>query len=557
MTQPGESIEAGVDRFAVLLGEHSQLREELGSSGREFFGGEPPRHDPAEALLAARRHLEWFLFERHSPSLFGSPAEHLLDAWLDEAPPDLGERGEVLLRSFVGIFEVLELLPGVGCWLRDVAGFGNYALAYPTDNGLLRLEDLLVGRLFPVEDGLHRASSAAAVFRAGHLNKALERDLEQIRSKSQRKVLRLSQQGLEKMFWGAGHRPRSQDPVGDLRAFLGQQPHLAGHRVESILSLLTWAPFDPDKLAHGAGGPLGAILDDLAFDTDIDLEATRRHLLLAWQELTRDRTPAADQTPSAAHEAPDSEGPSQAMARFDSGRRAGHDLDGLFQDLEQELGLEEVSGEEDEKDSPAPDFPGVVGAMIAEYRWEVENGQDGAAPAYLDSLGLLAQFAQPIGVFEELGSRDLLRFVSFWVHEHQALDSAQEARNLLHALTSFCTWVQESHEHPLLDQFGSTLERLHESLPRIVELNRALPDNGGSAEDPRGKLFEVCTDARGQLDHLRDRDGETHQVQIEPALATRLRHGDRIHGWLDLQGNLTIRRCYPPEAAGLMPDVGA
>ena len=53
MTQPGESIEAGVDRFAVLLGEHSQLREELGSSGREFFGGEPPRHDPAEALLAA------------------------------------------------------------------------------------------------------------------------------------------------------------------------------------------------------------------------------------------------------------------------------------------------------------------------------------------------------------------------------------------------------------------------------------------------------------------------------------------------------------------------
>ncbi|MDP6387436.1 MAG: hypothetical protein QGI93_14660, partial [Planctomycetota bacterium] len=77
MTLPTESIELGLERFAALIGEHSQLREELGASGWEFFGGEPPRHNAAEALLAGRRHLEWFLFERHSPSLFGSPSEHL------------------------------------------------------------------------------------------------------------------------------------------------------------------------------------------------------------------------------------------------------------------------------------------------------------------------------------------------------------------------------------------------------------------------------------------------------------------------------------------------
>ena len=52
MTLPTESIELGLERFAALIGEHSQLREELGASGRDFFGGEPPRHNAPEALLA-------------------------------------------------------------------------------------------------------------------------------------------------------------------------------------------------------------------------------------------------------------------------------------------------------------------------------------------------------------------------------------------------------------------------------------------------------------------------------------------------------------------------
>ncbi len=557
MTLPTESIELGLERFAALIGEHSQLREELGASGRDFFGGEPPRHNAPEALLAGRRHLEWFLFERHSPSLFGFPSEHLLEAWLEGAPPELGDKGQVLTHSFVGLFEVVEELPGVGCWLRDMAGFGSYALAHALDAGRLQPGDLLVGRLFPIEDGLHCASSAAAIFRSGKLAAALEQDLEHIRSKASGKVLRLSQDGLEKMFWGAGHEPKSEDAVGDLSRFLSEAAGLPQHRIDSIVARLGEAPFDPDNLTPGAGDLLGSILDDLAFGTDVNLDAARKNLLLAWQQLSLEPDQAAQSPEPSANEGPDQESPAAAVARFDSGRLAGQDLDNLFDNLEKDLGISAVPDEDPEEDSPAPDFPGVVGAMIAEYRWEHELRAEGDACPGPDPLSLLAEFAEPIGVFEELGPEELLRFVTFWIHEKQALNSSQEARELLDSLRHFIGWVQAAHEHPLQDQFESTLERLLESLPRIVELNRALPEGFESADDPRCMLFEVCVNSQGQFDHLRDRDGQTHQVQLEASLGARLRVGDRIHGWLDLEGNLTIRRCYPPESAGLVPGSGS
>jgi hypothetical protein len=194
--------------------------------------------------------------------------------------------------------------------------------------------------------------------------------------------------------------------------------------------------------------------------------------------------------------------------------------------------------------------------MIAEYRWEYESAKEEVPDVHLESLSWLAEFAEPIGVFEELGAAELLRFLTFWLHEREALSTGQEARELLSSLRHFMAWVQTAHEHPLKDQFESTLERLQESLPRIVELNRALPNAAETADDPRASLYEVCVDASGQFEHLLDRDGQSHQAQLESDLGARLRAGDKIHGWLDLHGELTIRRCYPPEAAGLVPDSG-
>ena len=256
-------------------------------------------------------------------SAFGSPSEYLLEAWLEGAPTELGDRGQVLTNSFVGLFEVVELLPGVGCWLRDMAGFGSYALAHPSGGGQLQTGDLLVGRLFPIEDGLHCASSAAAIFRSADLAAALEIDLGEIRAKSTGKVLRLSQDGLEKMFWGSGHAPTSEDPVGDLRCFLSEEAQLPPHRISSIVTGLAEEPFDPENLTPGAGDPLGAILDDLAFGTDVNLDTARQQLILAWQKLSlvdQETNPDTQKTAGDDHEPG---GPIEAVARFESGRLAG------------------------------------------------------------------------------------------------------------------------------------------------------------------------------------------------------------------------------------------
>ena len=101
---------------------------------------------------------------------------------------------------------------------------------------------------------------------------------------------------------------------------------------------------------------------------------------------------------------------------------------------------------------------------------------------------------------------------------------------------------------PLASEFASTLAGLRVSLPRIADLNLALPEPPAGAT---GVLYEVCTDERGILDGLIDREGQHHRARLGQGLPEGLLAGDRLRGELDLEGRLSIFRCYPPEAAGL------
>ena len=224
----------------------------------------------------------------------------------------------------------------------------------------------------------------------------------------------------------------------------------------------------------------------------------------------------------------------------------------MFSNLECDLDLgiegdEQQSGAEEE--SPAPDFPGVVGAMVDEFLWETERGAGSAGAERMTCLRLLSKFGARIGIFEELDARELLRFTTFWVHEHRMLKSPGEARRLLDALEAFCAWAQDEHELPLREEFGPTVVRLRESLPRVVELNRMLDE---AHADETGELYEVRTDARGRFAGLRDRSGAEHSAAPEDALARSLRDGDRLRGSISQEGRLTVFRCYPPDSAGLL-----
>lgn len=565
MTDLTDAIDEGLEAFTALVREDPDLSAELESSVRAFFGGPPPAGDARETLLAARRHLEWFVLERHSPSLFGTPVERLLDAWRVRVAGGAAACETALLDSFCSVFRVGDVRRSGstgetgGAWLQDLAGFGSYALAAP--DAALAEGDLLVGRLFPVQGGVHVTSVGAGIFRGDALGRALEYDLSRAREDAGRNVLRLGQRDLETMFWGAGRAPVPEDPVAAARKLLARAG-LEPARIERALEHLRRHPCDPGSLVLGAGDALGEVLDELAFETRIDLEGARRALALAWPELSAPREGATPSTGAAAGAHPgesDTADARAAVEAFARGRAAGGALEPLLADLRRGLDLPPEDDDEEEEDadedaddeaarSPTPDFPGVVGAMVEEFLWETacqEGPEAGRAHACLRPLG---DFGARMGVFEELDATELLRFTTFWLLERGALGGADEARALLRALAAFCAWAESAHELPLATQFGATLDALRESLPRIVELNRLLDD---PPADQTGELYEVRADARGRYAGLRDRQGRDHTAAPEHGLEARLRGGDRLRGAISLEGRLTVFRCYPPQAAGL------
>lgn len=542
-----ETTDHALELLARLAREHEALAPELEASLPQFFDGPPPAGNPAATLQHARRHLEWFLLERHSPSLFGVPAERLLDPWraaIDSA--GLEEAAQrALLESFTGAFEVTELAED-GAWLRDLAGLGDYALEETSSP--LQPGDLLVGRLLPLGDGVHRPSPSMGLFRDADLRAAFERDLDQARQQGA-KVLRLSQQELERLFFRTvSAEPEATDPVGEARDVLVEEG-LNPDQAEAVLRELASHPFDPERLVPGAGDALGDLLDRLAFETSIDLGRTREALARAWPALTEGREQPSRPSASPASEptaAPKGDR-REALANFDAGRAAGRDLDELFRDLERDLELGGEAEADPDELAPAPDFPGVVSAMLAEQRWEVEQEHGSEAAARLQALEPLGVFAANLGRFEELDTEQLLRFTSFWLPERSDL-TADGVRALLEALAEFCRWAQEAHELPL-QAFTQTLVGLRESLPRVVELNRALP---APPEGAVGELFEVTGDSAGRYAGLVDRSGTSHAARVDQGLATRLRPGDRLRGEISATGELSLFRCYPPEAGGLV-----
>ena len=144
-------------------------------------------------------------------------------------------------------------------------------------------------------------------------------------------------------------------------------------------------------------------------------------------------------------------------------------LDALERDLELDdsgyLVRRASEAVDDDELAPAPDFPGVVGAMVDEFLWEVEREEGSQRANRYACLRSFGRFGERIGVFEELSSDDLLRYATFWILEERALASPAEAERLIEALCAFCTWTEEAHEMTLARDFAPTLDSLARSLP--------------------------------------------------------------------------------------------
>ncbi|MDP6955011.1 MAG: hypothetical protein QF599_03465 [Planctomycetota bacterium] len=583
-------IAAAIGRLQAEALEAAGLAAEYGESLREYFPQLAPGADGSAPDAAAQaRHLEWFLLERISPMLGGVPVQELV--WEEE--PDLVE---VLRSSMVGVFE-LTGQAGAASWLRDLAGFGEFPVAGLGQTVGLASGDLLVGRLFPLGDGGYHLSPTAGHYRDDELRTALRRDLERARERTPSQVLRLSQVELEQLFWSS----TEQQPEGGARA-AAQECLLAGglavEAAEEILDRLQEEPFRLAEPLASAGDVVGEILDELAFDSDMDLDQVRHLLLAAWREsalpVAGDQESAgtsrpgsgADQEGGAGSRVDCGDSPAKhglgtgadnnhgtahrAVADLRAGLEAGGDPDQLYRELEESLGLD--AGEEPlEGNVAAPDFPGVVGALVEEFIWDVGRNAESAAPAEgagaasadYQCLRMLGRFGGDIGVLDNLTAGDLLRFCALWVPEHDEVRNADEGRQLISALGRFCRWCEEEHGLGLRADFSGELRELGAALPRIAEANRR---RTREEEEERGELFEVLQAVAGTLRLRRLDSGEKASREetpsnsgqedcsgvVSPELEEWLSTGDFVRGRVLSDGRLAVYCSYPPQAGALL-----
>jgi hypothetical protein len=208
------------------------------------------------------------------------------------------------------------------------------------------------------------------------------------------------------------------------------------------------------------------LLNRLAFDTDVDLVAAQCILVDLWQA---ERRSARVETREAS--VGDAEA---ALASFDRGRAEGQDLEKLFRKLERDLGVDDDEDEEDAEDV-VPDFPGVIGAMVEEFLWDVERERGDETAQRWSGLRRLGEYGRDIGLFEELAPAHLLDFAGRWLLDEAAGIGTDELCYLLEGLTAFLRWCEESHALPLWTAFGPQLEQLAPELPRLLALRQELP----------------------------------------------------------------------------------
>jgi hypothetical protein len=233
-----------------------------------------------------------------------------------------------------------------------------------------------------------------------------------------------------------------------------------------------------------------------------------------------------------------------ALAAFDRGRAEGRDLEQLFRTLEADLGVEAEEPAAEEEES-VPDFPGVVGAVIEEFLWEVEREEGPEQAARRQGLRRLGRYAVEIGVFEELGPRQLLDFSARWLLDQGELSGPEEARELLDGLAAFCRWCEERQQHPLWTGFGATLEALHASVARLAA--RSVPH--GSAPEEAGEIHRLIGLGEASATVV-DLAGHERQVPLRPEERAHLAVGDLVR--VPSRSGAKLGAAYPGELLRLL-----
>ncbi|MBI5850103.1 MAG: hypothetical protein HZB39_03560 [Planctomycetes bacterium] len=536
---------AGVHRrLAALLARveaNDRLCAELDRARREFFGQD--RSDPADGLdptaraAAAQRFVEWFVIERQSDVLGGTVVDSFGDPDDNDAP---------LAHSRAGLF--LVETGGADPTVRDLDG--GEALQLVDASPTLRPGDVLAGRLFPLDDGAYAPSIATGLFaESPGLAVAFQRD-------GRRLALgrRLSQAELERLVFqqwaaAAGARQGAADdapPLERIEADLQRLLETAGlddlHSATSLGAAMKAAIDRP-------GAVIGPILDELAFQTEADLDAARVLLLQLWNAHRR-RATGERTTRSAPFEPPQAppqfqeqtgEHLGQRLARrIEEGLGNHEDIESLFADVERLLG--EPLDDESEPESAGEGIEdGDLAALLREFAWE--TGLAAAEEQQLDEL-LRAQQQAPVPRLnvEYLQADDWLRWLcQIWLGAKPAR-RAEAVRGAFDLATRFCEWLADTQAIDCRDRLVAPRRVLLDAADRLQRAGSSLGDDALPPGGPFGvRLLRVLGRREDAFEVESIDDGNTTWVAAPANALAALEIGDLLFAAVDAAGDSTAR----------------
>lgn len=571
-----KAVEAAIVRLRERFATEPHLLAEMHRARRQFFGSDRPIPAAVRGATdaAEQRFAEWFALERESEVLGAVPIE--LPRYAADNPQ--------LVGSMVGVLLVQDVDDG-RVEARDLQDDEILELAVPLAS--LQIGDLLVGRLFAEADGGWTPSAAAAVFRPGvSIGEAFRRDIERVGLER-----RLFQVEIEHLLLRRADQTPSPtaEPVtgpdgvplehleAQLEALL--QKTEGRHSATAVSQLLA----DADR----PGQVMGPLLEELAFETSVDLDATRRLLLRIWNAWHADAPETG--APTAASPAPGETLGEQLVRTLDEGLRKKHDVDELFAQLERMAGLEpgasdegdnpfDHEGDDDDGDDdddahddrdddrdddeeseataagavPGDPLPGDLGPLVQEFLWETGREPDESSTPLRLLVELQGNAAVPNTDLETVTGQDLMRLLL-----HCYLGAAPDRRvaavqTAWTEVQRFYDWAQKVQEVDLSGVLQQCRGGLVDQLERLQAAGLAL--STGAASGAPGIL--AVEDVRASGFGVRDDEGADHWIAAPATTTALLRVGDLLLGVLAPSGKTTGLRglvvALPSDARTLM-----
>lgn len=486
---------------------HPILSQEREVSANDFLaqdcGGE-----------ARLRFLEWFLLERSSSRLGGVPVA----LWLTEIELDTPE-SQALLDNWLGVFRALGKEGDLSCWedLWSRRTLFSQALGDQPEHRLA------IGRWVQNQDGSYTPMPGVFLCDAPGLEDALTQDLG--KSRAMNSVAQLSQLELEKMFFGYSADVPPSDPEKHLATVLGQG---SDWTVNTALDCLRKEGED-------------ALLDRLAFETGVDLQAFQKAL----SQVLQNEKSTSEPPPKKKKTKLETEKVKAALDRFSSCKNSGKGLAKAFAELEEDLGIvTETRLATDNELSFGPSQACGLQAWIEAYQWEVEaTGK--TVPQ--DELGFLEAFSN----WMEQRGNQLIDASEIQVH-HVLGYLFQRTKNeqagfseAFQAMENFLKWC--------LTEQNAPIESLVEESPRESQLRwEAMAGFNKSADGGTSSTSARLDGVLPAVVSTQDGDQSAPVLGLPNSLQKYFRVGDWVLGeWKN--GQLHANRLLPKEATPETP----